>query len=72
MAVQMIGHPGTTQFIPPGQHPSFITQPVSVINDSCFSLYFQFTLYFLVASKFLMDSFSYTISLRSYIFCLVT
>ena len=34
MAVQMIGPPGTTQFMPPGQYPPFITQPVSVINVS--------------------------------------
>ena len=45
VAVQMIGPPGTAQFVPPGQHPPFITQPVSVINDACFNLYFQFTVY---------------------------
>ena len=32
MAVQMIGPPATTQFMPHGQHPPFMTQPVSVIN----------------------------------------
>ena len=45
MAVQMIGPPGTTQFMPPGQYPPFITQPVSVINVSYFYPYAQFMIY---------------------------